>query len=120
MLESAYNKLRVERDASPEEIRKAYVNLVRRYPPEHFPEKFTSIRQAYQKLMLEDEFMEEAFRIANENCSPLELAGFLWGDHSELAPDEDFDLSSLASLITGEDIKRELDSILLKACESLK
>jgi curved DNA-binding protein CbpA len=120
MLESAYKILRIGRDASPEALRKAYVTLVRRYPPEHFPDKFASINQAYQKLTLADEFIDEALQRTKDNRSPLELAGFLWGDRSELAPDEKLDLLSLTSLLAGEAMKRELDNILTIAGNSLE
>jgi len=119
MLESAYDTLRVGRDASPEAIRKAYVTLVRRYPPEHFPEKFMSIRQAYQSLMLEDEFIEETFQ-KTINCTPIELAGFLWGDCRELMPDGDLDLLSLAPLLSREGPRHEPDSPLATAAENIE
>ncbi|MFO7874989.1 MAG: DnaJ domain-containing protein, partial [Desulfovermiculus sp.] len=44
--------LRVSRDADMETVRKAFVKLSRRYPPEHFPEKFKEIKKAYDRLSL--------------------------------------------------------------------
>jgi hypothetical protein len=112
MIESAYATLRVARDASPEEVRKAYIHLVRRYPPEHFPEKFASIRQAYLQLTLDDQFVDDVFHRINDGCSPLDVAGWLWGDRKELKSGGDFDLTTLKSLVAGEDMRRELDALL--------
>ena len=111
MIEAAYRILRVPRDASPEAVRKAYVTLVRRYPPEHFPEKCASLRQAYQQLTLDDYFIEETF-YQEHTGSLLKTAGWLWGDREELQPEKDSGLSSLISLLTGEDLKRELNELL--------
>lgn len=33
-----------------EEVRRAYLNLVRRYPPEHNPEEFARVAEAYEAL----------------------------------------------------------------------
>ncbi|MFP4672642.1 MAG: J domain-containing protein [Desulfohalobiaceae bacterium] len=52
MLEKDCKLLRVSRDADLEEIRQAFVKLTRRYPPEHFPEKFKKIKGAYDRLTL--------------------------------------------------------------------
>jgi curved DNA-binding protein CbpA len=112
MIESAYATLRLTRDASPEEVRKAYVHLVRRYPPEHFPEKFASIRRAYQQLTLDDDFVEDVFRRIGDESTLLEVAGWLWGDRKELGPDGDFDLTTLTSLLVGEDVKQDLNALL--------
>ncbi len=45
-----YAVLDVAHTASPEEIKKAYFALVRRYPPEREPEMFKRIRAAYEQL----------------------------------------------------------------------
>ncbi len=37
-------------DADDETIRRRYLELVRRYSPEHHPEKFAAIRAAYERL----------------------------------------------------------------------
>ncbi|MFW6054621.1 MAG: J domain-containing protein [Thermodesulfobacteriota bacterium] len=52
MLEKDCLILRVPRDADMETVRKAFVKLSRRYPPEHFPEKFKEIKKAYDRLSL--------------------------------------------------------------------
>ncbi len=48
--ENFYQRLAIEEDASHDEVRKAYRALLRRYPPERFPEEFKRIREAYETL----------------------------------------------------------------------
>jgi hypothetical protein len=40
----------VTADATPEEIRAAYLNKIREYPPEKFPGEFERVRDAYAIL----------------------------------------------------------------------
>ncbi|MDR3230005.1 MAG: hypothetical protein LBT65_01075 [Synergistaceae bacterium] len=115
MIEWAWKTLKVDRDADPETVRQAYVRLVRRYPPEHFPEKFAAIRRAYQQLTLDDDFIEEIFHRVTEETTPLDLAGFLWGDRDELRPDKDAALTDLIPLLTGADARNALDEALGRA-----
>jgi hypothetical protein len=110
MIESAYEILKISRDATPEEARAAYVKLIRRYPPEHFPERVASLRNAYGKVCLDDEFLASLFESAVCQRTPLEFAGFLWGDRKEFSPAES-DLRDLATLINSPH-ERSADSIL--------
>lgn len=45
-----YDRLGVDRDASPEDIKHAYAAAVREYPPERHPEEFQRIREAFETL----------------------------------------------------------------------
>ncbi|MFH2114881.1 MAG: DnaJ domain-containing protein [Spirochaetota bacterium] len=45
-----YEILAIQPSATPEEIRKAYLLKVREFPPEHDPDGFKRIRQAYGLL----------------------------------------------------------------------
>jgi tetratricopeptide (TPR) repeat protein len=45
-----YERLGLERDATIEQVKQAYRNLVRQYPPERAPEEFKRIREAYEAL----------------------------------------------------------------------
>jgi curved DNA-binding protein CbpA len=110
MIESAYEMLRIPRDAAPEEVRAAYVRVVRRYPPERFPERFAAFSNAYQKLCLDDDFLEDLLETGTSNATPLEFAGFLWGDRKELRPEES-DLLDLA-LLADNERARNADVIL--------
>jgi curved DNA-binding protein CbpA len=48
--ENAYEVLGVPVNAAYADIKKAYFALVRKYPPDRFPKKFMSIREAYEIL----------------------------------------------------------------------
>ena len=45
-----YEVLELPRDSGDAEIRRRYLDLVRRYPPDRDPERFATIRQAYEQL----------------------------------------------------------------------
>lgn len=47
---NAHQILEVKPDAPAEELRKAYLNLVRQHPPDRDPDKFRDIHAAYQML----------------------------------------------------------------------
>jgi hypothetical protein len=111
MIESAYEILRISREATPEEARAAYVRLVRRYPPERFPERFAALRNAYGKISLDDEYLRNLLETGICTKTPLEFAGFLWGDRKELEPETESDLLDLAALIDGGNA-RKADDIL--------
>jgi curved DNA-binding protein CbpA len=49
-----YAVLGLVRGASPREIKRAYFDLVRQYPPEQRPDAFKLIRAAYEKLRTAD------------------------------------------------------------------
>ena len=46
-----YEVLDIEKSADEEEIKRAYVKLLRKYPPEKAPEEFKKIRRAYEELI---------------------------------------------------------------------
>lgn len=117
MVESARSLLRVDKNASPDEVRKAYVRLVRRYPPEHFPEKFAELRNAYRKLTISNEFLEEIAQRIISKDSALDVAACLWGDYGELEYDSQFAPEELISLLEGEKTRRSLDELLASAPE---
>ncbi|WP_368490558.1 tetratricopeptide repeat protein [Clostridium sp. BJN0013] len=45
-----YDILEIDQDASSAQIKKSYFKMVRKYPPERFSEKFMEIRKAYEIL----------------------------------------------------------------------
>lgn len=45
-----YTILGLPRDCGEGVVRRRYLELVRQYPPDRAPERFTEIRQAYEKL----------------------------------------------------------------------
>jgi curved DNA-binding protein CbpA len=50
--EDPYQVLDLPRTASEEDVRKAYFQQVRRFPPERAPDQFQQIRRAYEQLRL--------------------------------------------------------------------
>lgn len=70
MLEKAHALLRVDRNADIDQVRQTYLRLARRYPPEHFPDKFARIKQAYEQLMLDPKFLKEISTEAT-NCETI-------------------------------------------------
>jgi curved DNA-binding protein CbpA len=45
-----YKVLGLDADSDDTAIRRRYLELVKQFPPEHHPEKFTAIRAAYESL----------------------------------------------------------------------
>ena len=118
MIESAYRTLKVKKDASPEEVRSAYVRLVRRYPPEHFPERFSAIQSAYRLLCLDDEFTGAICERLARSESRAEIAGILWGDREELAARGSTDMRDLMGLVGTSERAKKLDDFLAAIAES--
>ncbi len=50
MVNDPYAVLELPADADDEAIRRKYLELVRQFTPEHEPEKFAAVRQAYEAL----------------------------------------------------------------------
>jgi curved DNA-binding protein CbpA len=49
-MNDCYQVLGVSLDAGDDEIRRRYLELVRRHPPDRDPERFAEIRRAYEEL----------------------------------------------------------------------
>ncbi len=49
-IENHYKVLGVRSNSRPEKIKQHYIQLVKQYPPEQFPEEFERIRRAYETL----------------------------------------------------------------------
>ncbi|MGA1795333.1 MAG: J domain-containing protein [bacterium] len=49
-MSTPYEILEVEPSATDEEIKAVYIEKVKRYPPDRFPETFKEIRDAYEKI----------------------------------------------------------------------
>jgi curved DNA-binding protein CbpA len=50
MVTDPYAELGIEPDADDEAIRRRYLELVREFPPDLHPEKFSRVRAAYESL----------------------------------------------------------------------
>ena len=53
-----YDVLGIAGDANDASIRRAYLALVKRYPPERYPDKFKQITEAYNSLKNEKSRLE--------------------------------------------------------------
>lgn len=80
MFEQHLRCLRLDLDTNfdIQTVRTAYIRMVRRYPPEHFPEKFAEIQSAWQALSLSKDFLRQMEEVASSLRSPEELFAFLW------------------------------------------
>lgn len=112
MIDEAYGLLRLDKTAGPEDIRRAYVRQVRRYPPEHFPDKFAKIQEAYRRLSLDEDFVCNLAGELGALESALELAGRIWGGRPELREKETVPLTELAPLLSSAPARPELDRLL--------
>jgi hypothetical protein len=88
-----------------EDIRKAYLKLVRRYPPEQFPERFNVIKAAYDKLTMTGDIHETILDelVDSDNVTGLKRA--IFGemiDETETGP-------PLASLMDLADSTRQVN-----------
>lgn len=78
-----YDRLGIATDANDETIRSAYLEAIKRFPPERFPERFTAISEAYQALKDEDSRLQYLlFEKAPGAASPMEAvkSHFDWSD----------------------------------------
>lgn len=53
-MKNFYKTLEIEKNATEQEVKKAYNKLLRKYPPEKEPEKYKEIREAYDTLRNDD------------------------------------------------------------------
>ncbi len=102
MLEKDRSVLRVPRDAGMETVRKAYVKLSRRYPPEHFPEKFKEIKKAYDRLSLNPSSTSSLVKELASNLTAQEMTKCLLDEamhtNAQPPPVPELDVSSLEPL----------------------
>ncbi len=54
-MKTPYEILDVDDDADDAQIKKAYLAMVRRYPPERFPDDFQKIYQAYDQIKTKED-----------------------------------------------------------------
>jgi curved DNA-binding protein CbpA len=76
-----YDILGTQPDADDESIRNAYLEAVKRFPPDHSPENFSAVNEAYQAIKDEDSRLR--YLLFNTRCtatSPMEAVRqhFAW------------------------------------------
>ncbi|MDA8141984.1 MAG: J domain-containing protein [Desulfobacteraceae bacterium] len=77
-----YDILGITPDAGDEAVRKAYLERVKRFPPERAPHRFAAISEAYQALKDEAGRLQyECFNTKTGVASPMEavVQHFAWG-----------------------------------------
>ncbi|HID56212.1 TPA: hypothetical protein EYP37_06765 [Candidatus Poribacteria bacterium] len=89
-IENPYEILGLDRDASQEEIRKAYFKLVKRFTPERDGERFKEIRAAYEQLRDLRKRVQADMFIFSEPFKEFEL--YEKGERSEYKPKLDLNL----------------------------
>ena len=74
-MKNHYETLGIESTADAQQIKRAYFNMVKQFPPERFPDEFKEIRAAYDALS------DEASRAKyDETASLPPAASFLYGE----------------------------------------
>ena len=81
-----FKELNIQIDASDNEVKKAYFNMTKKYPPEKFPKEYRVIRDAYETLIdksKRDAYILETFDIEIKN---------ILNEGIDLAKSEKYDL----------------------------
>ncbi|EOU1828833.1 tetratricopeptide repeat protein [Clostridium perfringens] len=84
-----FKELNIQIDASHNEVKKAYFNMTKKYPPEKFPKEYRVIRDAYETLIdksKRDSYILETFDIEIKN---------ILNEGIDLAKSEKYDLAVL-------------------------
>lgn len=68
-----YDILGLDPDADDKTVRNAYLEAVKRFPPEHYPERFSAVNEAYQTIKDEDSRLRYIlFNTQSTVASPME------------------------------------------------
>lgn len=84
-MKTAFEILEVEPDADNARIKSAYLSMVKRFPPEQFPEEFQTVYRAYELIKTS----EDRLRYRLFYCSlpePSDIASLLLDGRKENAP----------------------------------
>jgi curved DNA-binding protein CbpA len=84
-MKTPYEILEVKEDADNAGIKKAYLGMVRRYPPERFPDDFQQIYRAYELIKTEEDRL--SYRLFH--CSlpdPADIAALLLQQNEQHVP----------------------------------
>ena len=120
MFEKELNALRLERDADMEAVRKAYIKMTRRYPPEHFPEKFKQIKQAFERLTLQPLSLQPRIKEFSEAKDENSLLQALIQEALETQQGQDYldlEVNELAPILDAARHKEELKNLLAEIQE---
>jgi len=100
--ENPYDILGVRRDASPQDVKKAYFTLVRKFPPEQHPDQFKRIRRAYDLLKDREARAEADLFLFDDPYGDFEIE-----DPGDVSDPEDLALDVLSMILhQGSDLSR--------------
>lgn len=105
-MKTPYEVLEVPEDADDVLVKKAYLGMVRRYPPERFPDDFQRIYRAYELIKTD----EDRLSCRLFHCTlpaPAEIAAILLGPMNK------------RKLPTREEFQRQFESDLKMFCKEL-
>ena len=84
-MKTPYEILEVQEDADDAGIKKAYLGMVRRYPPERFPDDFQRMYQAYEQIKtVEDRLSYRLFHYTLPE--PADIAALLLQKNTQQVP----------------------------------
>lgn len=96
MMKNPYTVLEVQEDADDATIKKAYLGMVRRYPPERFPDDFQRIYRAYEQVKtVEDRLSYRLFHYTLPE--PADIATLLLQKNKQQVPASRKEWQSLLS-----------------------
>lgn len=105
-MKTPYEILEVAEEADDALIKKAYLGMVRRYPPERFPDDFQRIYRAYELIKTDRDRL--SYRLFHCTLpAPAEIAALLLGPMSN------------RKLPTREEFQRQLAGDLKMFCKEL-
>lgn len=82
-----FKELNIQIDASDNEVKNAYFNMTKKYPPEKFPKEYRGIRDAYETLI--DKSKRDAYIL---DTFDIEIRNIL-NEGIDLAKSEEYDLA---------------------------
>lgn len=95
MFETSENILKIGRADGMKKAREAYIRLVRRYPPEHFSERFKKIKKALSAINLEDGYIAERISAFASVKTSTDLYHFFFSEAAKQGIKDQTDLDPL-------------------------
>ncbi len=100
-MKTAYETLEVGEDASDTAIKKAYLGMVRRYPPERCPDDFQRIYRAYELIKTVEDRL--SYRLFHSTLpEPADIAALLLQKGTQQTPTSREEWQTLL----GQDLQR--------------
>ena len=106
-MKSAFDILGVDSKASDETVRKAYLQKIREYPPERFPETFKEVRKAFDAIATQK--LRLAYRLFSQDTPNIAFLAekALKTEKTGVRPTKEMFLELLANAINKHKVKVE-------------